>query len=154
MRSIGVQVRDSEDDFRNMTNIMSDIGKVWNSLTDTQKSKVGYEVAGTRQLNILNSSFGAYDEYSSIINTIDKRTGEALENQEIYADSLQGHLGDIAATTESIWNNVFDTEQFKGTLSFFNTLLSLLDKLTGFLGTDSILANAIGLLTVNNLGLD
>lgn len=117
-----------------MSDIMSDIGKVWNSLTDTQKAKVGYEVAGIRQLNILNSLFGAYDEYSTIISTVDERTGEALENQEIYADSLQGHLGDLEATAQSTWNNVIDSEALKTGVDVLNTLLTLIEKLTSVIG--------------------
>lgn len=127
-------MRDSENDFRDMSDIMSDIGKVWNSLTDTQKAKVGYEVAGIRQLNILNSLFGAYDEYSTIISTVDERTGEALENQEIYADSLQGHLGDLEATAQSTWNNVIDSESLKTGVDILNTLLTLIEKLTDTIG--------------------
>lgn len=127
-------MRDSENDFRDMSDIMSDIGKVWNSLTDTQKAKVGYEVAGIRQLNILNSLFGAYDEYSTIISTVDERTGEALENQEIYADSLQGHLGDLEATAQSTWNNVIDSEALKTGVDVLNTLLTLIEKLTSVIG--------------------
>lgn len=154
LRSVGVEVRDSADEFRDLTDIMADLGKVWNSLSSVEKSNIGFNIAGTRQLNVLNSLLGAWDDYSAIIGTIDERTGEALENQEEYADSLKGHLGDLSATGQSIWKNIFDSDDFKDILSDFNKLLSILDKITETVGTDSVLTNAIGLFTVNKLGLD
>lgn len=46
LRSVGIQVRDTEDEFRDLTDIMSDLGSVWDSLSSTEKSNVGYNVAG------------------------------------------------------------------------------------------------------------
>jgi TP901 family phage tail tape measure protein len=134
LRSVGVEVRDSADNFRDLTDIMADLGAVWNSLSSVEKSNIGYNIAGTRQLNVLNSLLGAWDDYSAIIGTVDERTGEALENQEIYADSLQGRLGDLEATAQSTWNNVIDSEALKSGVDILNTLLTLIEKLTSAIG--------------------
>ncbi len=144
LRGINVQVRSSNNDFRDMTDIMADIGKVWDGLTDTQKAKVGYEVAGIRQLNVLNSLFGAWNEYSEIVENSEDRVGMALKNQEEYADSLGGRLEELGATGKSIWNNILNTEDFKSAVSHLTSLLGLLDDITGFLGTNGTLAVAAG----------
>lgn len=153
LRGIGVQVRDSEKDFRDLTDIMNDIGKVWDTLEDSEKAEVGYQVAGTRQLNILNSLFGSWDRYEDVMGNIDDRTGTTLKNQEEYANSLQGHLGEISATVQSIWNNVFDTDQFKGILKLFDGLLGKIEDLTGFLGSTGSLGLGLGaFLSVKDIG--
>lgn len=144
LRAIGVQVRDSENDFRDLSYLMSDIGKVWNNLTDTQKAKVGYDVAGIRQLNVLNSLFGSWEQYSSIMKDIDDRTGISLKNQEEYANSLQGHLDDLTATGQSIWNNILDSETLKSGVDLINLLLTKLDNLTSSLGELGTLGVGIG----------
>lgn len=46
LRGIGVEVRESNNEFRDMSDIMADIGEKWDTLTDVQKANVGYEVAG------------------------------------------------------------------------------------------------------------
>lgn len=134
LRGIGVQVRSSENEFRDLRDIMDDIGSKWSELTDTQKAKVGYEVAGTRQLNVLNSLFGAYEQYSDIIDNVDERFGMASENQEKYAESLNGRIENIGATGKSIANNIFDSDSFKVAIESFQTLLSLIDGATEKLG--------------------
>lgn len=144
LRAIGVQVRDSENDFRDLSYLMSDIGNVWNNLTDTQKAKVGYDVAGIRQLNVLNSLFGSWEQYSSIMKDVDDRTGISLKNQEEYANSLQGHLDDLTATGQSIWNNILDSETLKSGVDLINLLLTKLDNLTSSLGELGTLGVGIG----------
>lgn len=135
LRNVGVEVRSSNDDFRDMTDIMADIGEVWDGLTDKQKSKVGYEVAGIRQLNVLNSLFGAWDEYAAIMENIDDRTGTAFKNQEEHADSYKGHLQGLEATGKSIWNNILNSSALKTGIDTLNLLLTVIDKITSVLGS-------------------
>lgn len=153
LRGVDVQVRDSANNFRDMSDIMADIGEVWDGLTDTQKAKIGYEVAGIRQLNVLNSLFGAWDEYSSIMENIDDRAGTALKNQEEYADSLNGRIQELGATGKSIWNNIFDTRDFKNVVSMGTSLLGIIDDITGALGTWGTLGAGAGIFAAfKNVG--
>lgn len=153
LRSVGVEVRDSADNFRDLTDIMADLGAVWSSLSSVEKSNIGYNIAGTRQLNVLNSLLGAWDDYSAIIGTVDERTGEALENQEIYADSLQGHLGDLEATAQSTWNNVIDSEELKTGVDMLNGLLTLINGLTESVGSLGTIGLGAGLFAgIKNFG--
>ena len=145
LRAIGVQVRDSENDFRDLSYLMADIGKVWDNLTDTQKAKVGYDVAGIRQLNVLNSLFGSWESYSDIISNVDKRTGETLKNQEIYAESLKGHLDGLATVVQSIWNNLIESKTLKSGIDLLTGLLTIVDKLTESVGTLGTIGIGAGL---------
>ena len=153
LRGIKVEVRESNSDFRDMTDIMADIGRVWDGLTDTQKAKVGYEVAGIRQLNVLNSLFGAWEDYSSIVENSEDRVGMAIKTQEEYADSLGGRLEDLGATGKSIWTNLLNSEGFKGTISLLTDFLGLIDKITGSLGALGSIGLGAGLFAgIKNIG--
>lgn len=153
LRGIGVQVRSSENEFRDLRDIMDDIGSKWGELTDTQKAKVGYEVAGTRQLNVLNSLFGAYEQYSDIIDNVDERFGMASESQEKYAESANGRIEKIGATGKSIANNIFDSDSFKIVIDGFQTFLDLIDSATEKLGgLGSIIAGGGIFAALKNVG--
>lgn len=76
---------------------------------------------------------------------IEERTGTAQKNQEEFANSLQGHLNDIEASTQSIWNSLFDTDDFKGVLKIFNDLLGVVGNITESLGTWGTLAAGLGI---------
>lgn len=153
LRSIGVEVRDSEDEFRDLTDIMADLGQVWDSLSSVEKSNVGFQVAGTRQLNVLNSLMGSWEDYSAILGDIDQRSGETLKNQEVYADSLQGHLGDLEATAQSVWSNLVESETVKSGIDLLTGLLNIVDKTTDALGGLGTVGLAGGLFAgIKNAG--
>ena len=153
LRSIGVEVRNSEDEFRDLTDIMADLGKVWGSLSSVEKSNVGFQVAGTRQLNVLNSLMGSWDDYSSIIEDIDERSGETIKNQEIYADSLKGHLGDLEATAQSVWSNLIESQTVKSGIDLLTGLLNIVDKTTDALGGLGTVGLGAGIFAgIKNIG--
>ena len=153
LRSIGVEVRNSEDEFRDLTDIMADLGKVWGSLSSVEKSNVGFQVAGTRQLNVLNSLMGSWDDYSSIIEGIDERSGETIKNQEIYADSLKGHLGDLEATAQSVWSNLIESQTVKSGIDLLTGLLNIVDKTTDALGGLGTVGLGAGIFAgIKNIG--
>lgn len=153
LRSVGIQVRDSANEFRDLTDIMADLGKVWNSLSSVEKSNIGYNIAGIRQLNILNSLFGSWEDYASIMDDIDERTGTTLKNQEVYAESLAGHLGELEAVGQSVWNNIIQSETLKSGIDLLTGLLNIVDKTTDALGGLGTVGLAGGLLAgIKNVG--
>ena len=133
---------------------MADLGKVWGSLSSVEKSNVGFQVAGTRQLNVLNSLMGSWDDYSSIIEDIDERSGETIKNQEIYADSLKGHLGDLEATAQSVWSNLIESQTVKSGIDLLTGLLNIVDKTTDALGGLGTIGLGAGLFAgIKNVGV-
>ena len=77
----------------------------------------------------------AYGEYQGMAEKATKADGITLANQEKYAKSVKGHLGELKATGESIWNNVLNSDELKGGVDLLTTLVKLLDKITGFAGS-------------------
>ncbi len=104
LRAVGVEVRDTADEFRDLTDIMSDLGRVWDSLSSVEQSNISYNVAGVRQTNILKSLLGYWEDYESLVEKANDAGGTTLKNQEIYAESLKGKLGELSA----IWSNISD----------------------------------------------
>src|SRR5574344_552803 len=133
---------------------MADLGKVWDSLSSVEKSNIGFNVAGTRQLNVVNSLLGSWTEYEDIMGSIDERTGMTMQNQETYADSLKGHLGDLEATGQSIWNNILNSDELKGGVDLLTGLLTVVDKLTSAIGGLGTAGLALGAgLSLKNVGI-
>lgn len=154
LRSIGVKVRDSSNEFRDFTDIMADLGKVWNSLSSTEKSNIGFEVAGTRELDILNSLFGTWDSYSSIMENIDGRIGETFRNQEIYADSLSGHMGELAAAGQSAWNNLIESDAIKSGIDLLTVVINTIDHAATTFGSLGTIGLGAGIFAgLKNVGI-
>ncbi|MDE5825613.1 MAG: phage tail tape measure protein [Lachnospiraceae bacterium] len=129
LRAVGVEVRDTSDEFRNLADIMSDLGKVWDSLSSVEQSNISYNVAGVRQTNILKSLLGYWEDYESLVEKANDASGTTLKNQEIYAESLSGKLGKLSAIWSNISNDTTSSNFLKGLADAGIGISSLIEKI-------------------------
>ena len=155
LKSVGVQVRKSAGEFRDMTDIMRDLGAVWNDLNDVQQSNISYEIAGTRQTNIIKTLLTYWKDYETLVEKAGDSAGTTMENQEKYAESYKGELSELSATAESFWNNFLNSSTFKTGTNFLTGILSLLDKISGTMGTLGTIGLGVGLFKgFKNVGIN
>lgn len=154
LKSVGVQVRKSAGEFRDMTDIMRDLGAVWNDLNDVQQSNISYEIAGTRQTNIIKTLLTYWKDYENLVQKAGDSAGTTMENQEKYAESYKGELSELSATAESFWNNFLNSSTFKAGTNFLTGILSLLDKISGTMGTLGTIGLGAGIFAgFKNIGI-
>ncbi len=129
LRAVGIEVRDTADEFRDLTDIMSDLGKVWDSLTSVQQSNISYNIAGVRQTNILKSLLGYWEDYESLVEKANSAAGTTLQNQEIYAESLTGKMGELSAIWEKIGDDAISSNSLKWLADAGIGISSLIEKI-------------------------
>jgi TP901 family phage tail tape measure protein len=49
LRDVNIPLRDSANNFRDIQDVISDLGKVWSGLTEVQQNNIAKQVAGVRQ---------------------------------------------------------------------------------------------------------
>ena len=145
LRAVGVQVRKSAGEFRDMTDIMRDLGQVWNDLDDVQQSNIGYQIAGTRQTNIIKTLLGYWTDYESLVEKAGDAAGTSLENQEKYAESYKGEVSELKATFESFWNSFLNSNTFKVGVNGLTGILTLLEKISKTFGTIGTIGIGVGI---------
>lgn len=138
-RSVGIEVRSSSGEFREVDQILGDLAEKWDSLSGVEQSKISFEAAGTRQRNILGSLLKSWDLYEERVeNATNLEDSPTLKNQEKYAESMTGHLEELSASVESFWATFIDTKSAKSAVDMFTGIIKLLEKTTktfGSLGT-------------------
>lgn len=139
LRSVGVEVRSSSGEFRDVTDIIGDLKDKYDTLSEVDLSNLSYNLAGTRQTNILRSLLKSWDLYEERVkNATNLEDSPTLKNQEKYAESMTGHLEELSAAVESFWATFIDTKSAKDVVDFFTDVIRLLEKMTktfGSLGT-------------------
>lgn len=136
LRAVGVEVRSSSGEFRDLDSILGDLSNKWDSISDTEKSNISFEVAGTRQTNIIKSLMKSWDKYEQRVEDATNLTDSpTLANQEKYAESMTGHLEELSAAAESFWATFIDTQSAKSAVDFLTNVINLLQKLTSTFGS-------------------
>lgn len=128
LRSVGVEVRDASDEFRDLTAIMADLGRVWDTLSSVQQSNISYNVAGIRQTNILKSLLQNWTDYESLVEKANNSSGVTIQNQEKYATSLSGKLGELGAVWQSIGDNAVNSAWLKMLVDIGIAVSNIVDK--------------------------
>lgn len=149
LRAVGVEVRSSSGEFRDLDSILGDLSDKWDSISDTEKSNISFEVAGTRQTNIIKSLMKSWDKYEQRVEDATNLTNSpTLANQEKYAESMTGHLEELSAAAESFWTTFIDTQSAKSAVDFLTNVINLLQKLTSTFGSLGTIGAGMTLFSV------
>lgn len=130
LRSIGVEVRKTDGEFNAFNDTMSELAKHWDSLSDVEKSNISFNLAGTRQINVIQTLLRNWNEYEDLVNEANSSTGVTFENQEKYAASLEGKLKELSATTTSIGDNIFKSDDLSVIVNGLTKIAGLFDTIT------------------------
>ena len=149
LRAVGVEVRSSSGEFRDLDSILGDLSDKWDSISDTEKSNISFEVAGTRQTNIIKNLMKSWDKYEQRVEDATNLTDSpTLANQEKYAESMTGHFEELSAAAESFWATFIDTQSAKSAVDFLTNVINLLQKLTSTFGSLGTIGAGMTLFSV------
>lgn len=129
LRGVGIEVRKTDGEFQDFNITMRELSKQWDSLSDVEKSNLSFNLAGTRQINVIQTLLRNWSDYEDLVNKANNSTGVTLENQKIYAESLSGKLGEISATWQNISNDTISSSFLKGLADMGIGVSSLIEKI-------------------------
>lgn len=128
LRSIGVEVRKTDGEFKDFNVTMGELSEQWDSLSDVEKSNISFNLAGTRQINVIQTLLRNWSEYEDLVNKANNSAGVTLENQKVYAESLSGKLGELSAEWQKIGNDAISSGFLKGLADLGIAVSSLIEK--------------------------
>ncbi len=93
LKGYGIEVYDAAGGARELSDILSDMKRIWATLTDEEKSNLSYTVAGktaqAQLMTVLGESTGTFEEYAEGLRNCN---GAAQEMQDIKLDTFTGQL--------------------------------------------------------------
>lgn len=138
LHQIGVEVYNADGSYRNFKTIMSELAAKWGSLTDAEKANISFNIAATRQTNLLNAVLSNFSDSMDLAEQATNSNGNALQNNEKYIDSMSGKLQNLENVGKTAWIHILDSEALKSGIDVLSMLIELLDTLVskvGVLGT-------------------
>lgn len=129
LRRVGIEVRSDLETFKSFDEIMGELYQKIDTLSDVDLSDIAYEVASTRQTNVFKMMIKAYGDYQEMAERAYNADNVTLENQEKYAESLTGKLGELSATWEKIGDDAINSSFLKGLADIGIAVSSLIEKI-------------------------
>lgn len=112
LEKVGVYIKDTNGELRDMDGIMDDIGKVWGKLDRDQQVALAQTVAGIRQYNQFMSLFDNWDFMEQNLDIAYNADGSLEEQAEIYAESWEAARNRVKAALEDVYQDLINSKTF------------------------------------------
>lgn len=146
-----VSIMEDPDTYKSTYQVLQEISKVWDELTDKQQAQLLDKLFGKTRAQIGASIISNFSQAEAAIKTMSESAGAADREMDIITNSLEYKLNAIRETFTGIWQNLFNREDLGNLLDFVQPLLNGLDVITEKLGLfkTAIAGLAIGSIVKN-----
>ena len=129
LKSVGIQLRDQQGEFRDFETVLQEMADKWNSLTSVQQNSLIKVAAGTRQQNRFIALMENYNKVLELTEVAANSAGVAVDKfNNSYANSLEAKQNVLQASFESmIVNSDFD-EVYTGIVEATTALVKFVDE--------------------------
>ena len=130
----GVNVLNANNELRDMGEVIEEVGSKWSSMSREQQIALSQVMAGTRQYNNLLALFDNWDMYTKALETSENSLGELNRQQDVYMQSTEAHLEQLATAWERVFDSMADTEGINGIIDVLTGLTNGIANFTESLG--------------------
>lgn len=138
IKKLGFDIADANGQLRDMGEVVEEIGNKWHTLSDETQQALAQAIAGKRQYTNLFALFDNWDMYLDTLETSKNAMGALQEQQDAWADSIEGASNRVKSSLENLYGQVINDDAIidmtNGLASFLEYFTGLIDALGG-LGT-------------------
>ena len=151
----GVDIMINDNTFKSTTDIVKELGKVWENLSDSSQAATLELVAGKTRANNVAALLKNYEQIDEVLKSLGDAEGSAERENEAIIESINGRIKILSATAEEFWQTFLDTDTIKNAVTLGTDLLNLLTKIIDNLGLlPTILTGISAALSFKNVGID
>ena len=136
-----VDIQIDEDNFKSTYEILKELSKVWDDLSDISQANITEMIGGKRNANVISALLKDFEKAENVVKQTTNSAGSALEENEKVLDSIQGKLNVLSATFETFAQNLIGSDTIKFFVDFATGVLSVLD---AFARLNTLLPAVIG----------
>lgn len=125
----GVDILTDTGAYKSTYEILLEISKVWEDMSDINQAALLEIIAGKTRSNtaaaILSNTKDLEEAYVSAL----EAEGSALQENEKYLDSIQGRIDLFTNAVQTMWNNALDSDVVKWAVDVGTALIKIVDTL-------------------------
>lgn len=136
--AVGISIKDSNGELRDMDRILDDIGGKWDTLNKDEQVALAQAVGGVRQYTQFIALMDNWDFMKENLETAKNATGELQNQADIFAESWEAARKNVKASVEGIYDSLIKDEFWidltNGFADFLKIIESAIDSVGGLKG--------------------
>lgn len=134
LNKFGIQLRSSNSEFRNMEDVLDEVGNKWSTFDSVAQAQIATAIAGTHRINTFVATMENYDTVLKYTEESQDAAGTSAQKYTAYMDSIDAKLNTLTATWEQFVNNLNQSGTFKSVIDLGTKLIGVLDTLINKMG--------------------
>ncbi len=107
---VNIKLRDSRNDFRNIQDVISDIGAKWSSLNEVEQDNIAKNIAGVRQKEQFLVLMNHQVDIQKALTTETEATGLATQRYGIYLEGAEASTNKLQTAWEKTWQTTMNSD--------------------------------------------
>lgn len=104
-----VALTDAQGNFRSTYDIIKDLAKVWNQLSNMDQAALAKNLAGTRQQNVFFSLIEQFQEAENAMQSMEESTGALSDAMAVFESTTTAHLNNLKTAFLDLANSLFES---------------------------------------------
>lgn len=125
----GVNILTNSKEFKSTYDILLEISKVWDKMSDVDQAALLEIIAGKRAGSTVAGILQNGDILENSYNDALSANGSAQKELGIYMDSIQGKLKQLSNSTQTMWTHFMNSDVLKFLIDVANVVVKLTDKI-------------------------
>ena len=144
LRSIGVALRDTSGQFRDLDDVFLEISQKWNSLDTNTQRYIATIAAGSRQQSRFIAMMANYDRTMELVEMANTSAGASQQQFEKTLDSMQSKLDRLKNAWNEFTMGLANNSVIKAIVDLLTDLLNTINKISsGISGNNGILKSLV-----------
>lgn len=153
LQSIGVSLKDTNGQFRNLDEVFLEISSKWDSLTQTQQRYIATTAAGSRQQSRFIAMMSNYDRVTQLVEYANNSAGASQEQFGKTLESFEAKVNKLKNAWQEYLMGIANNTIIKGVVDTITSGLNLINKLIDQLSRKSDILQSILSLGTGFIGL-
>ena len=120
-----IAILDQQGQLRSLYDVLTDVAKIWPTLTKNEQAYYLNQQAGANQSQNLAAILSNFDTAAKATATALNSAGSAMRENEAYQQSLEYQTNNLKATFQDLANNVIDKDLISSVLKLGDAFLKL-----------------------------
>lgn len=125
----GVDILTDAGAYKSTYQILADIAKVWEDISDIDQAALLELLAGKRAGSVMSAILQNPETLKDAFESASDASGSALEENEKYLDSIQGRIDLFKNAVQTMWQNAINSDFVKMIVNLGKTLITIIDKI-------------------------
>ena len=146
LRSVGVSLRDSSGQFRELDDVFMELSSKWNTLDKNTQRYIATIAAGSRQQSRFIAMMQDYSRTQELITAANNSAGASQKQYEKTLDSIKTKLEELDNAWTVFSTGLMNSDFVKGAVDFLTSILNTLNKVTEGFGSFTGSLSKVGTL--------